>query len=454
MIEVPLLSDISNLIGNHFYLKDGSGFDFLESFGSGEIDAITVDKLSNLKALFNHNREHTRLPFKQSNLPESSSTKSVLVLLNEPDKDVPFLWSDVFAKGTIAGIVGKSGVNKSTFCRQLCLSIATKQSTFCGLPLTPTFGRTLYCYSEECEFWLRRYIRKNCNGLLYENELLENMKVLNMEDFETGTDLLSCLRDELTLQSYDVIVFDSYSDFISKFGAKLNDNDTIRNVKSQIGFLNGNGCTVILNHHTSDKSISVGSFLGATAFKQIVRAQLEIFEHENERIISCEKNSYGSKFEPMVCELSENFLFIPTGKTLTRAELVQLVSNSNFTNPKPPYRPKIAPCDADAVSAVFGTADTLTTMQIIKNLIELYSISDRTAKSWINDVYKFGLVTKVTHGKYAMIVQSESAKSNNGLLALTSCTLPDEGKKLYEYLPELEISGDEHNHPYYDDERW
>lgn len=347
-----------------------------------------------------------------TNTKPAPKFKTVSDLLDEPDIDIPFLWNDTFPKGTIVGIVGKSGVNKSTFCRQLCLSVATKQPTFCGLQLTPTYGRALYCYSEEGETWLRRYIRKNVNGMVYENELLQNMKVLNMEEFESGADLLDYIREELTRQSYDLIVFDSYSDFISKFGAKLNDNDTIRSVKSDISFLNADGCTVVLNHHTSDKSISVGTFLGATAFKQIVRAQLEIFENGNERIISCEKNSYAVKFEPMIFELSDDFLFIPTGRSMTRAELVELVSAANYTPNRPAQRPKIVPCDADAVSNVFGKSDTLMTAQIVQKLVLLYAISERTANDWIKDVCYAGTVEKVKHGVYKMKVQNENAISN------------------------------------------
>ncbi|MBI3258525.1 MAG: AAA family ATPase [Ignavibacteriae bacterium] len=210
--------------------------------------------------------------------PSQAQSKTLLQLLSEPDIKVPFLWGEIFPKGEFLGIVGKSGVNKSTFCRQLCLSIASRQTAFLNDELTPTYGKAMYCFSEENENWIRRYLRKNCNGIEYNMRDLENMTVVNMQNFDTGEEMLTFFREELSRQKFDLIVIDSYSDFIVKFNAKLNDNDSIRVLKSQIEFLKDGGCSILFNHHTSDKASALGTFLGANAFKQIVRSQLEIFD--------------------------------------------------------------------------------------------------------------------------------------------------------------------------------
>jgi len=415
-MDVPLISDVANVIGTTILLKNGVEFDYLEMFGKELISPETANVYHELKTAYLQRRELTRTPYAKENQKQVATSKTVYDLLNEPDVQTPFLWENIFPKGEFVGIVGKSGVNKSTFCRQLCLSIATVQSTFLDSELTPSYGKVLYCFSEEHENWIRHYLRKNLNGLEYEKSALSNMNVLNLENFETGADLLLALQDLLMIQKYDLIVMDSYSDFISKFGAKLNDNDTIRSLKAQIEFLKNDGCTVLFNHHTSDKNSQLGTFLGATAFKQIVRSLIEIHEDGNNRIISCEKNSYGAKFEPMVCELSENYLFVNTGKSISRQELFKIASNSDGNRPS--HRPKIAPCDVETVNSVFDGADELTTSQIKIALIGMFAVSNATCERWIRDVVSYGFIEKTSHGKYKT-VKFQTIISNQTITSFT-----------------------------------
>ncbi|MBI3260313.1 MAG: AAA family ATPase [Ignavibacteriae bacterium] len=398
MIEIPKITDIENIIAHTIYLKNDKGYiDYKSWYERGEINLDTYTKFVNLRLEYEQYHNAIRKPFTQE---PPFQVKTVRELLTEADKSTPFLWGDVIPKGEFVGIVGKSGVNKSTFCRQLCLSVAGLKPMFCGFPLTPFHKRTLYCYSEEGEVWIRRYLRKNCKGLGFQQEFLNNMSVMNMEDFDDGDSMLEAIRDAMIERPFDLIVMDSYSDFISKFGAKLNDNDTIRSLKTEISFLKNDGCSVIFNHHTSDKASTIGTFLGATAFKQIIRSQIEIIEDGNKRILSCEKNSYGAKFEPIVCTISEDFLFETTGESMTREELAELVANKNNIQVKPACRPKIAPCDYVTVASVFGNFDTLRSFEIIKRLMERFVLSERSANAWINDVVEYGLIEKVQRGEY------------------------------------------------------
>lgn len=363
--------------------------------------------------------------------------KTLLDLLNEPDVDVPFLWQDIFPKNAMCGVVGKSGVSKSTLCRNLLLAVVTRQPTFLGMPLNTIHGKALYVFGEENESWLRKYFRINCKGLKFDKNLLDNLHLLDMQNYENGNDLLVSLKELTSFHNYDLIVFDSYSDLISLFGAELNNNDSIRSLKKQIEFLCNDNTTVLLNHHTSDKSQVLNTFLGASAYKQIVRCLLEIIEDGNRRIISCEKNSYGKKFEPMVCNLTEHFLFETDGETISREELHNIVSNQNFTNGKAITRPKIAPCNQETVSAVFVGCEELTTAQIIHKLILLYAISEPTAKRWIKDVTADDLIEKVSHGKFKvsnLLGQSITSHSINDTMILSFSEEEEEPEEEYNYM--------------------
>lgn len=331
-----------------------------------------------------------------------SVSKSLLELLSEPDTEQPYLIEGLIPKGEFVGIVGKSGVNKSTFCRQLALTIATQQTSFCGFSLRTSHGNSLYIFSEDGVSWVKRYLRKNCKGLQYENAQLENMRVANMNDFEDGDSIISRLREELTMRKYDLIIFDSFSDLLNLFGAELNKNSDVRKIVSQLSFLKSDGCCVIFNHHVSDKSVSIGTFQGATAFRQIVRTQLEITEHGLQRVISVEKNSYGEKSEAMIFNLTEDFLFEPTGETITRQELSDIVANSNFRNttPRSVGKPRIATASLEMVKFVFGSSKQKTTAEIKQLLHKHFNMSDATADRWKDEAIKLGLIQKLSHGIY------------------------------------------------------
>lgn len=332
---------------------------------------------------------------------------TVLELLDTPDSEQPYLIEGLIPRGEFIGIVGKSGVNKSTFCRTLCLSVATLQSQFCGFDLKPIHGRSLYLFSEDGLNWLRKYLRKNANGIPHTEDQLTNMKIANMNEFDDGEALLSWFREELIMQSYDVIVLDSFSDLLNLFGAKLNDNSDVRKVLRKLDFFKNNGCNVIINHHVSDKALTIGGFQGATAFRQIVRTQLEITEKGNQRIISVEKNSYGEKHDPMVFNLTEDFLFERTNETMTREELSELVANPIHNSRRPVGKPKIAPCTIESVSEIFGTASTLTTAEILNKLQIMYPMSNSTAKRWIEDQIISGLMQKDGRGIYSIVKGSK-----------------------------------------------
>lgn len=410
MITIPRIIDIENVVGHTIYLRDNRGFiDYKEWYERGEINLDTYQKFVDLRLEYEQYHSMVRSRPK----PEKPSlSKSLFELLMEPDEPIPFLMGDIIPKGEFVGIVGKSGVNKSTFCRQLCLCLAGHKQSFCGFPLTPLHKRVLYCYSEEGEVWIRRYLRKNCKGLGFERELLKNMFLLNMEDYDDGDSMLLAIRDAIISHPFDLIVMDSYSDFISKFGAKINDNDTIRSLKSKISFLKNDGCAVLFNHHTSDKTNTIGTFLGATAFKQIIRAQIEIIEDGPRRILSCEKNSYGIKFDPIICRITQDYLFEPTGETMTRDDLAEMVVNKSLMQVKPACRPKIIPCNSETVSSIFDNSDTLRSVHIIEKLMHLFAISHRTATVWINDVLGYGLIEKVRHGEYRKSREESNASYN------------------------------------------
>lgn len=328
--------------------------------------------------------------------------KSVLELLNEPDYPQPYLIEGLFPRGEFIGVTGKSGVNKSTFCRQLGLSIVTRQTTFCGFVLRPMHGKVMYVYSEDGDAWLRRYLRRNCEGILHYKEQLLNMWVANMNKFDDGVALISWLRERLIQDSFDLIVFDSFSDLLNLFNGKLNDNTDVRKIVRQLEFTKSGGCCVLFNHHVSDKSSTIGSFQGATAFRQIVRTQIEITEKGNQRVVSVEKNSYGVKAEPLVFDLTENFLFEPTGETMSRKELSELVANVHHFDSKPVGKPKIAPCTQEVVREMFIDSTIMTTSEIKYILKARFAISDKTSERWIGDVAKLGFIVKARRGEYVL----------------------------------------------------
>ena len=293
-------------------------------------------------------------------------------LLDKPIENIDFLIEGLLPKGTFAGIVGRSGVNKSTFCRQLCLCVVLKNAEFIGHKVNTVHHRALYIYSEDARNTVARSYQKFVKAV---GELPEDMKdgieVVHLDEFETHDDLLAFLDSQTSDKQYDLICFDCYSDLLTKFGLDVNSNTDQRTLFPHLYRFQKNGAVILFNHHTSDKASGIGSFLGASTFRQKSRVLIEIVEGEGStRYVCVTKSNYTDKLDPLECWLDDNLLFQTDGTRVPIAEVQKHLHPDNLHSAR-----QVIDWDT-----IFGTSDMLETKVLCKRLFNEYAMPERTAK--------------------------------------------------------------------------
>jgi KaiC/GvpD/RAD55 family RecA-like ATPase len=212
---------------------------------------------------------------------EEKSLYSAFELLNLNIKEVPKLVDPLFQKTGLASLVGTSDTGKSTFLRQLALSIVLKKEKFLDFKLNFTHGKVIYVSTEDGAHSIGSSIKKQIESIKHVNDdlkLLENLK------FILDTDKLFLkLNQIISKEPVDLIIMDAFTDIFTK---ELNSNTQVRtflNVYDNLA--KKNNCLIIFLHHTGKRtqhnSPSKDSIIGSQGFEAKMRAVIEIKPNKN-----------------------------------------------------------------------------------------------------------------------------------------------------------------------------
>lgn len=193
-------------------------------------------------------------------------------------KEVPKLLNPFLQKVGLAALVGTSDSGKSTFLRQLALSIVLNLEKFLGFKLESTHKNVIYVSTEDEPSSLSFSLRKQIDFLKNENNIksLEGLKNLDIL-FDTDR-LLENLSNRLKDKPVDLIIIDAFSDVFTK---ELNANTQVR------AFLNAydvlakkHKCLILFLHHIGKRTTSIApskdSIIGSQGFEAKMRVVLEI----------------------------------------------------------------------------------------------------------------------------------------------------------------------------------
>ncbi len=249
-----------------------------------------------------------------------------------PSESTGFLVEKLIPKSSLTMIVGRSGVNKSTFCRQLGLIVSSEEECFLGYQVHRKHHRTLYVSSEDSLKAMSNYLEDQCRGFGVALSSV-NMHLTHLNDFKTIDDLIDEIIEKAKVTPFDLIVLDSLSDIAVLADVDMNDNFKIRTLTTKLLRLQAaTESTMVLNHHASEKSIDITNFLGASALKQVARSVIAIFamdksneEDGNFRYIDHQKCNYGTREEAFECILTSEFNLLPTGRKVDTEFLKSLV---------------------------------------------------------------------------------------------------------------------------------
>lgn len=177
-------------------------------------------------------------------------------------KEIPMLVENLIPKVGIAVIGGSSDTGKSSFLRDLVLSIVETKDTFLDQTINAIHNSAVYVSTEDDDTAIACLLQK-CIG--YQN-YDDYSKLMFL--FERNN-LLSTLDTYLTDKPVDVIVMDCYADL---FSGDINSTTATRNFLDPYTVLaNKHKCCIFFLHHVSKAKDNANSgksaFIGSQGFE-------------------------------------------------------------------------------------------------------------------------------------------------------------------------------------------
>ncbi|MBA6153951.1 AAA family ATPase [Gelidibacter maritimus] len=260
---------------------------------------------------------------------------NALELFDLKTLDLPRLLNPFLQKSGLASLVGTSDTGKSTFLRQLGLSIVLKRKDFLGFTLNSEHHKVIYVTTEDDYNSVSFSLRKQIKELQKDNDGIELDNLKNLEFIFDSENLLETLTEKIEENPVDLIIIDAFADVFSK---EINANTQVRTFLNSYSTLaSKNNCLILFLHHigkrTQTKSPSKDSIIGSQAFEAKMRVVLELRPNLHKpNLIDLwilKANFLESKYKQSsyVLELNENMYFKNSGMTNTRA------SDSKINNP-------------------------------------------------------------------------------------------------------------------------
>ena len=237
-------------------------------------------------------------------------------LLRQESKEEKFLVNKIIPKASLTALVGESDTGKSSFLRQLAISIVYGDDDFLGFKINSGCRNVLYISTEDggiaTSDWLKKYFGQD----------LPNNNSLSRLRFIYSTDrIILNLKEVVMRNCIDLIIVDSYADI---FEGNMNQSNEVRNFLNQFNNLaNEYGTTIIFLHHTNKSAVGKPNkkfISGSHRFEAKMRSVLYLTKDANDdnlRTLSVVKGNYLSSKEKSECyvlEFNEQLSFKNTNK--------------------------------------------------------------------------------------------------------------------------------------------
>lgn len=249
----------------------------------------------------------------------SKPTLNAYDLFSFEFNSAPRLIEPFFQKHGIAALVGTSDTGKSTFLRQLALTIALKKEEFIGFKINATHNKAIYVSTEDGHLGVSHSIKKQVIKLIDNTSEIENIK--NLEFVFDTDNLLERLEEMITKNPVDLIVIDAFADV---FTGEINANTQVRNFLNKYDTLaKKNKCLIVFLHHTGKRTQNnkptKDSIIGSQAFEAKMRVVMEIrnnFKNPNLKDLWILKSNFLEneyKKQPYILDFSKDLIFSNTG---------------------------------------------------------------------------------------------------------------------------------------------
>ena len=284
-------------------------------------------------------------------LPEQQKIKSfdtdsfsALKLFDLPFPELPKLIDPIFPKVGLASLVGSSDTGKSTFLRQLALSLALGLDDFVGYKLFPTSRNVIFISTEDdpasTSVSIKKPISKILQNTSTDKKFLNHLKFIFDVDVnpESPKNIIKVLEKDLQKTDVDLIVVDAFTDI---FSGDINSSTKVREFLNQFSKIAKTyNCLVLFLHHTGKRTdkytASKDNVLGSQAFEAKMRVVIELKQYPNDetlRTLTITKGNYISsqikKYSNVLKFDEEHLLF-----SFERQILSDSISSLAKTNPK------------------------------------------------------------------------------------------------------------------------
>ncbi len=264
-----------------------------------------------------------------------NNSTSALDLYNQKIEKIPKLLDPFFQKVGLASLVGTSDSGKSTFLRQLSLSIALNFENFLGFPIYSNYNKVIYVSTEDDSNSISFSIKKQVDFFLKQDKKID-LKLLNNLEFIFETDnLLKKLTKRLKLEPVDLIIIDAFADIFTK---ELNANTQVRQFLNDYDKLaKKNNCLILFLHHIGKNTIrsapSKDSIIGSQAFEAKMRVVIELRPNQHKPnlkdlwVLKANFLDSSHKNKSYLLEVNDNMVFSSTGDRSGK------IQNSKSNNP-------------------------------------------------------------------------------------------------------------------------
>lgn len=211
-------------------------------------------------------------------------------LLNMKQDEIPFLWKPFLIQQGLGTLVGSSDVGKSSFLRQLAISIALKKADFLGHELNVRYGRVIYFSTEDNQVSVNALLKKQIDKSINPNDLKGLCFIFNADN------PLRIIEEQLKAEKTDLVIIDAYSDI---FQGSTNDIGHVRRFLNDYEKLAYNyDCAIIFLHHTGKRTelgnASKNNIIGSQGFEAKMRVVMDLRKQESNpnRFLQITKGNY------------------------------------------------------------------------------------------------------------------------------------------------------------------
>src|SRR5690606_19141685 len=134
---------------------------------------------------------------------------SGLKLFKNNYNNIPTLIDPIFPKTGIVSLVGSSDTGKSTFLRQLALSIIFNEKTFLGYEINSKTNKVIYISTEDDPNSISISLKKQVTNF---KETVDESKLDNLLYIFDTDEIHKKLEKHLSTTNVDLVIIDTFTD--------------------------------------------------------------------------------------------------------------------------------------------------------------------------------------------------------------------------------------------------